>query len=87
MTFLPREFFTSEALSDLDTAVVAAGGDETDDIEEEDEEQQGRDPMLELEAANRADTEEMTNLRELAKERSPGYSVDARGLLRIADKV
>ena len=43
--------------------------------------------MLELEAANRADTEEMTKLRELAKEGSPGYSVDARGLLRIADKV
>ena len=79
--------FTNEELADLDAAVVAAGGDETEDDEAEDEEEQGRDPVLELKAANRADTEEMTKLRELAKEGSPGYSVDARGLLRIANKV
>ena len=88
MTLLPRELFTSEALADLDAAVVAAGGDEIDEEDvDEDDDEDGRDPMLELEAANRADTEEMTKLRELAKEGSPGYSVDARGLLRIADKV
>ena len=40
-----------------------------------------------MEAANWADMEEMTKLRELAKDGSPGYSVDARGLLCIADKV
>ena len=87
VTLLPREMFTNEALADLDAAVVAAGGDETEDNEEEVEEEQGRDLVLEMEAANRADTEEMTKLREMAKEGSPGYSVDARGLLRIADKV
>ena len=89
MTLLPLELFTNEALADLDAAVVAAGGDKIDEEEDDDEEddEDGRDPMLELEAANRADTEEMTKLRELAKEGSPGYSVDARGLLRIADKV
>ena len=70
---------------DLDAAVVAAGGDEMD--EEEDDDEDGRDPILELEAANRADMEEMTKLRELAKERSPGYSVAARGLLRITNNV
>ena len=31
VTLLPRELFTSEALADLDAAVVAAGGDEIDD--------------------------------------------------------
>ena len=87
MTLLPREMFTKEALADLDAAVVAAGGDQREDHEEEDEEEQGSDPVLELEAANRADTEEMRKLRELAKEGSLGYSVDARGFLRIADKV
>ena len=46
-----------------------------------------RHPILELEAANRADTEEMTKLRELAQDGSPGYSVDSRDLLRISDKV
>ena len=40
-----------------------------------------------MEAANKADTEEMMKLRELAKEGSPGYSLDRRGLLRIGDKV
>ena len=54
---LPREMFTNEALGDLDAAVVAAGGDETEEDEEEDEEEQGRDLVLELEAAKRADTE------------------------------
>ena len=63
VTFLSREMFATEALADLDAAVVAAGGDETEDDEEEDEEEQGRDPVLELEAANRADTEEMMKLR------------------------
>ena len=87
VTLLPREMFTNEALADLDAAVVAAGGDEAEDDEEDDEEEQGQDPLLELEAANRADTEEMMKLRELAKEGSPGYSVDSKGLLRIADKV
>ena len=89
VTLLPRELFTSEALADLDLAVVAAGGDEIEEGEDvdEDDTEDGRDPMLKLEAANRADTEEMTKLRELAKEGSPGYSVDARGLLRINDKV
>ena len=58
MTLLPREMFTSEALADLDAAVVAAGGDEMDDEEdgEVDDHKDGRDPILELEAANRADT-------------------------------
>ena len=79
--------FTNDVLADLNAAVVAAGGDETEDDEEEDEEEQGRDSVLELEVANRADTEEMTKLRQLAKEGSPGYSVDTRGLLRITDKV
>ena len=73
VTLLPREMFTIEALADLNAAVVAAGGDETQDDEEEDKEEQGRDPVLELEAANRADTEEMTKLRDLAKEGSPRY--------------
>ena len=83
MTLLPRELFTSETLVDLDAAVVAADGDETEDDDEENEDEEGRDPILELEAANRADTEEMAKLRELAKDGSPGYSVDNRGLLRI----
>ena len=89
MTLLPREMFTSEALADLDTAVVAAGGDEMDNEEdgEVDDDEDGCDLILELEAANRADTEEMTKLRELAKDGSPGYSVDNKGLLRIAEKV
>ena len=89
MTLLPRELFTSEALADLDAAVVAASGDEIDEEEDVDQgdDEDGRDLLLELEAANRADTEKMTKLRELGKEGSPGYSVDARGLLRIADKV
>ena len=90
MTLLPRELFMSEALADLDAAVVAAGGDEIDDEDagEKDEDVvEGRDPILELEAANGAHTEEMTKLRELAKDGSPGYSVDSRGLLRISDKV
>ena len=48
-------------MADLDAAVVAAGGDEIDEEEDDDEddEEDGRDPMLELEAADRADTEEM----------------------------
>ena len=87
LTLLPRELFTSEALADLDAAVVAAGGDETEDDDEENEDEECRDPILELEAANRADTEEMVKLWELAKDGSPGYSVDNRGLLRISDKV
>ena len=89
VTLLPHGLFTSEALADLDTAVVAAGGDKIDEEEddEEDDGEDGSDPIQELEAANWADTEEMTKLQELAKEGSPGYSVDARGLLRIADKV
>ena len=76
MTLLLRELFTSEALAELEAASVAAGGDEIDDEDdgEEDEDvDEGRDPILELEAANRADTEEMTKLRELAKDGSPGY--------------
>ena len=87
MTLLPRELFTSGALADLDAAVVAAGGDKTEDDYEENEDEEGRDPLLELEAANRADTEEMVKLRDRAKDGSPGYSVDNRGLLRISDKV
>ena len=59
-------------LADLDAAVVAAGGDETEDDDEENEDEEGRDPILELEAANWADTEEMAKLRELAKVGSPG---------------
>ena len=88
VTLLPCELFTSEALADLDAAVVAAGSDEMDEEEDDDEDddEDGPDPILELEAANKADTEEMTKLREQAKEGSPGYSVDARGPLRIADK-
>ena len=89
VTLLPHEMFTSEELADLDTAVVVAGGDEMDD--EEDGEvydyEDGCDLILELEAADRADTEEMTKLRELEKDGSSGYLVDNRGLLRIADKV
>ena len=57
VTLLPRELFTSEALADLDAAVVAAGGDETEDDDEDNEDEEGRDPILELEAANRANTE------------------------------
>ena len=90
VTLLPRELFMSEVLADLDAAVVATGGDKIDDEDdgEEDEDvDEGRDLILELEAANRADTEEMTKLRELAKDGSPGYSVDSRGLLRISNKV
>ena len=88
VTLLSPEFFTSKALADLDAAVVAAGGDEIDEEDdEEDDDEDGRDPILELEVANRADTEEMTKLRQLAMEGSLGYSVDAWGLLRIADKV
>ena len=71
----------------LTRALVAAGGDETEDDDEENEDEEGRDPILELEAANRADTEERVKLRELAKVGSPGYLVDNRGLLRISDKV
>ena len=68
---------------------MAAGGDKIDEEEDDDEDddEDGRDPMLELEAANRAKTEEMTKLRDLTKEGSLGYSVDARGLISIADKV
>ena len=90
VTLLPCELFMSEALADLDAVVVAAGGDERDDGDDEEEDvddDEGRDPILELEAANRADTEEMTKLRELAQGVSPGYSVDSRVLLRISDKV
>ena len=89
MTLLPRELFMSEALADLGAAVVAAGGDEIDDGDDEEDvdDDKGRDPILDLEAANRADTEEMTKLRELAKDGSPGYSVDSRGFLCISDKV
>ena len=63
MTLLPRELFMREALADLDAAVVAAGGDEIDDGdygEEDVDDDEGCDLILELEAANRADTEEMT---------------------------
>ena len=87
MTLLLSELFTSEALVDLDAAVVAAAGDESKDDDEENGDEEGRDPILELEAANRADTEEVVKLRELAKNGSSGYSVDNRGLLRISDKV
>ena len=87
VTLLPRELFMSEALADLDAAVVAARVNEIDDGEEDVDDDEGRDPILELEAANRADTEEMTKLRELAQHGSPGYSVDSRGLLCISDKV
>ena len=90
VTLLPRELFTSKALADLDAAVVAAEGDEIDDEddgEEDVDDDEGRDPTLELEEANRADTEEMRKLRELARDGSPGYSVDSRGLRRISDKV
>ena len=65
MTLLPRELFMSEALADLNAAAVAAGGDEIDDEddgEEEEDVDEGRDPIQELEVANRADTEEMTKL-------------------------
>ena len=90
VTLLPRELCMSEALADLDAAVVAAGGDEIDDEDDGDEDvddDEGRDLILELEAANRADTEEMAKLRELGQDGSPGYSVDSRGLLCISDKV
>ena len=87
VTLLPHELFTSEALADLDAAVVAASGDETKDDDEENEAEEGRDPILELVAANKADKEQMAKLWELAKDGSPGYSVDDRGLLRISDKV
>ena len=69
VTMLPHEMFMSEALTDLDGAVVAAGGDEIDDDVDGDEDvdvDEGRDLILELEAANRADTEEMAKLREMA---------------------
>ena len=62
VTLLPGEFFMSEVLADLDAAVVAAGGDKIDDGEDVDDDEKGRDPILELEAADRADTEEMTKL-------------------------
>ena len=90
VTLLPLELFTSEALADLGAAVGAAGGEEIDDEDDGEEavdDNEGRDPILDLEAANRADTEEMTKLLELAQDGSPGYSVDSRGLLRISDKV
>ena len=90
VTLLPRELFMSEALTDHDAAVVAAGGDEKadeDDRDDDVDDDEGRDRILELEAANMADTEEMTKLRELAQNCSPGFSVDSRGLLRISDKV
>ena len=87
MTLLPRELFTSEALGDLDAAVVAAAGDESEDDDEENEDEEGCDPILQLEAANRGDTEEMEKLQELGKGGSPGYSVDTRGLCHISDRV
>ena len=90
VTLLPGELFMSEALADLDAAVVAAGGDEIDDEVDESEDvddDEGRGTILELEAANRADTEEMTKLQELAQDGSPAYSVESRGLLRISDEV
>ena len=87
VTLLPSELFTSEALADLDAAVVAAGGDETEDDDEENEDEENRDLILELEDANRADKEEMIKLRELAKDGSPGYSVDNRGCLHKSNKV
>ena len=89
VTLLPRGLFTSKALADLDAAVVAACGDEIDDEvdDEEDDDEDGRDPILELEVANRGDTEEMTKLGELARDGSPGYSVDSRSLQHISDKV
>ena len=61
VTLLLHEFFMSEALADLDAAVVAAGGDEIDDEddgEEDVDDDEGRDLILKLEEANRADTEE-----------------------------
>ena len=87
VTFLSRELFTCEVLADLDAAAVAAGGDETEGHDKENEGEEGRDPILELEAANRANTEEIVKLRELAKDGFPGYSADNRGLLCISDKV
>ena len=90
VTLLPRELCMSEALADLDAAVVAAGGDEMDDEDDGDEDvddDEGRDLILELEAANRADREEKTKFGELGLDGSPGYSVDSRGLLRISNKV
>ena len=90
VTLLSLELFMSEALAHLDAAVVAAGGDEIDDEDDGEDhvdDDEGHDPILELEAAKRADTEEMTKLLELAQDGSPGYSVDSRGLLRISDKV
>ena len=90
VTLLPRELFTSEARADLDAAVVAAGGDEIDDEdngEEDVDDDEGRNPILDLEAANRANTEEIRKLRKLAQDGFPGYSVDSRGLLRIFDEV
>ena len=64
MTLLSHEF-TSQALAYLNAAKVIAAGDEIDEEEddEEDDDEDGRDPILELEAANRADTEEMIELR------------------------
>ena len=90
VTLLPRELFMNEALADRDAAAVAAGGEEIDDEydgEEDEDVDEGRDPILELEVADRADTEGMTKLRKLAKDGSPGYSVDSGGLLCIADEV
>ena len=80
----------TEALADLDAAVVAAGGDEIDvedDGDDDVDDEDGCDPILQLEASNRADTEVMTKLRALAQDCLPGRSLDSRGLLRISDKV
>ena len=52
--------------------MVAAAGDESEDDDEKNEDEEGRDPILELEAANRADTVRMIKLSELVKDGSPG---------------
>ena len=50
MTLLPGQLFPSQAMVDLNTAVVAASGDEMDEEEdnEEDNDEDGRDPILDL---------------------------------------
>ena len=78
LTLLPPSRFTPEALTDLGVAPVEDSADDlTDDV----------NPIAELESANKADTEEMRRLRELAREGAPGYSIDSAGMLRISDKI
>ena len=45
------------------------------------------DPLADALAANKADTEEMNKLRTLAKDKTPGYSLDSEGLLRIDERI